>query len=275
MQFDKFMDLSIIILNYKTRGLLKECLKGIKLVEPKLDYEVIVIDNASDDDTPLMMAENFPEIKFIASDRNLGYAKGNNLGIKVAQGRYVMIMNPDIVVFPGIFEKLVEFMDSRPDVGVVGPKLLNPDKSLQYSCYRFPDFWIPIYRRTPLGQLRFAKEKLDKYFMKDFDHETIQEVDWLLGGCLLIRRKALEEVGLLDERYFAYFDDVDLCRSMWEKKWKVVYYPLISVVHFHRRESAESSWWCGIFNKMTRIHLVSWIKYFRKWGKTNKNLFYK
>jgi hypothetical protein len=264
------MDLSIIILNYRARGLLKECLKGIKLVKPELNFEIIVVDNASDDGTRAMMKENFPEIRFISSDKNLGYAKGNNLGIKQASGRYVMIMNPDIVVFEGVFEKLVEFMDSRPEVGIVGPKLLNPDKSLQYSCYRFPVFWEPVYRRTPVGKFGFAKKKLDEYFMKDFDHASVREVDWLLGGCFLIRRKALDEVGLLDERYFAYFDDVDLCRSMWEKKWKVVYFPDVSVVHFHRRESAEGKWWSGIFKKVTRIHLISWLKYFRKWKKAEK-----
>jgi len=261
------MDLSIIILNYKTRGLLKECLKGIKMVQPKLDYEIIVVDNASGDGTAQMMQENFPEIKFIASDKNLGYAKGNNLGIKVASGRYVMIMNPDIIVFSDVLEKLVQFLDTRQDVGIVGPKLLNPDKSLQYSCYRFPDFWEPVYRRTPLGRFDFAKKKLDNYLMKDFDHNARREVDWLLGGCLLIRKKALDDVGFLDERYFAYFDDVDLCRSMWEKKWKVVYDPEISVIHFHRRESAEGHWLGAIFKKVTRIHLASWLKYFKKWGR--------
>jgi len=260
------MDLSIIILNYKTRGLLKECLKGIRLVEPKFDYEIIVVDNGSRDGTPAMIAEHFPDVRFFASDKNLGYAKGNNLGIKEANGRYIMIMNPDIVVFEGVLEKLVEFMDSRPDVGIVGPKLLNPDKSLQYSCYRFPTFWVPIYRRTPFGRLSFAKKRLNDYFMKEWNHASIKEVDWLLGGCLLIRHRALKEVEFLDERYFAYFDDVDLCRSMWKRGWKIIYYPLVSVVHFHRRESAEGHWWSGIFKKVTRIHLASWIKYFRKWG---------
>lgn len=264
------MDLSIIILNYKACGLLKECLKGIKAATPKLNYEIIVVDNASYDGTPAMMKENFPEIKFISSGENIGYSKGNNVGIKQATGRYIMIMNPDIVVFEGVFEKLVEFMDNRSDVGIVGPKLLNPDRSLQFSCYRFPDFWEPVYRRTPLGKLGSARKKLDKYFMRDFDHASTKEVDWLLGGCVLIRRKALDEVGLLDERYFAYFDDVDLCRSMWHKKWKVVYFPAVSVIHFHRRESAEGRWWSGIFKKVTRIHLASWLTYFKKWGRVKK-----
>ncbi|MFZ5364069.1 MAG: glycosyltransferase family 2 protein [Patescibacteria group bacterium] len=261
------MDLSIIILNYRARGLLKECLKGIKMVHPKLDYEIIVVDNASGDGTAQMMRESFPEINFIASEENLGYAKGNNLGIKKARGRYVMIVNPDIIVFPGVLESLVHFLDERQDVGIVGPKLLNPDKSLQYSCYRFPGFWEPVYRRTPLGRFDFAKKKLDHYLMKDFDHNSVREVDWLLGGCLLIRRKALDDVGFLDERYFAYFDDVDLCRSIWEKKWKVVYNPEVSVIHFHRRESAEGHWLGAIFKKVTRIHLASWLKYFKKWGR--------
>lgn len=263
------MDLSIIILNYKTRGLLKECLKGIKLIQPKFDYEVIVVDNGSGDGTPAMIAEYFPDVRFIETGKNLGYAKGNNLGIKVARGRYIMIMNPDIVLFSGVLERLVQFMDSHPEVGVVGPKLLNPDKSLQFSCYRFPDFWIPVVRRTPLWKLGRFQKKLNNYFMTDWDHQTTKPVDWLLGGCLLIRKKALEQIGFLDERYFAYFDDVDLCRSMWQKGWQAVYYPEVSVVHFHRRESAEGPWWLGIFRKATRIHIKSWLKFFWKWRKIN------
>jgi GT2 family glycosyltransferase len=261
------MDLSIIILNYKTCGLLKECLKGIKLVKPKLDFEIIVVDNGSKDGTPEMIAECFPEVRFIETGQNLGYAKGNNVGIRAAKGRYIMIINPDIILFEGVVEKLVEFMDSHPDVGIVGPKLLNPDKTLQFSCYKFHSFWIPLYRRTPLGKLPWVRKAIDEFLMKDWDHNSVREVDWLLGGCLLIRSSALWDVGLLDERYFAYFDDVDLCRMMWNKGWKVVYYPLVSVVHFHRRESAEAFWVTSIFNKVTRIHIASWIKYFWKWRK--------
>lgn len=261
------MDLSIVILNYKTCGLLKECLKGIKMVQPKINYEIIVVDNGSGDGTPAMMAEYFPDIQFVEAGQNLGYAKGNNLGIKRAKGRYVMIMNPDIVIFENVLEELVEFMDSHPDVGIVGPKLLNPDKTLQYSCYHFPSFWTPLYRRTPLGKLPWTKEAVNRFLMKDWDHSEVCEVDWLLGGCLLIRVKALVQAGLLDERYFAYFDDVDLCRTMWKLGWKVVYNPKVSVVHFHRRESADVRWWASILNRTARIHIVSWLKYFWKWRK--------
>ncbi|OGF20560.1 hypothetical protein A2316_00405 [Candidatus Falkowbacteria bacterium RIFOXYB2_FULL_38_15] len=264
------LDVSIIILNYKTKGLLRECLRVIKAVSPKLNYEIIVVDNGSGDGTGKMMKEEFSETKFIASDRNLGYAAGNNLGIKEAKGRYVMIMNADIIIFPESIEKLVSYMDTHRDVGIVAPKLLNPDRTLQDSCYRLPSFWIPVFRRTPLGKIDFAKKELDKYLMKDWDHSSEREVDWLLGGCLLICKEALSGLGLLDERYFAYFDDVDLCRSMWENKWKVVYYPEVSMIHFHRRESADGKWWNGIFKKTTRIHIKSWITYFKKWGFENK-----
>jgi GT2 family glycosyltransferase len=264
------IDLSIIILNYKTKGLLRECLKEIRTVSPNLNYEIIVVDNGSNDGTAEMMKNDFSDIKFVASCRNLGYAAGNNLGIKESRGRYVMIMNSDIIISTGSLEKLVSYMDNHSDVGVVGPKLLNPDRTLQDSCYRLPSFWVPVYRRTPLGKLDFAKKELDKYLMKDWDHNFAREVDWLLGGCLLISREALNDVGLLDERYFAYYDDVDLCRSMWENKWRVVYYPEVSVIHFHRRESADGNWWTGIFKKVTRIHIKSWITYSKKWGFENE-----
>lgn len=259
------MDLSIIILNYKTRGLLKQCLRGIQLFDLKMDYEIIVVDNHSHDGTPEMMREEFPEIKFIASPVNRGHAGGINLGLKEAKGKYLLLLNTDIAVLNNAIKKMYDFMESHPKVGLAGPKLLNPDGSIQFSCLRFPRFLTPIYRRTALGKLPFAKKELKRYLMADFNHQSSRPVDWMLGACIIARKEAMEKVGLMDERFFLYFEDVDWCRRFWQAGYDVYYIAEVELVHYHRRESAESPGLKGAFSYPTRIHMASWLKYFAKY----------
>ena len=144
--------LSIIILNYKSSGLTRECLRGLLAADLKLDHEIIVVDNNSEDNIGAILTKEFPQVKFIELEVNRGYAAGNNAGIKQAQGEYILILNPDITVFAGQIEKLVDFMENNSRVGLAGPRLVNPDGSLQYSCYKFPKFLLPLYRRTWLGK---------------------------------------------------------------------------------------------------------------------------
>ncbi len=267
------MKLSIIILNYKSKNMVKECLRGIKTVGVDLKYEIIVVDNASGDGIGKMLKENFPEVKFIASPQNVGFAAGNNLGIRAAVGKYILIMNPDIAVFKDSFETLIKYMDEHPVVGVAGPKLFNPDRTMQHSVYAFPKYMTPVYRRTPLGRTALGQAEVSRYLMKDWDHVGARDVDWLLGACLIIRREAMEQVGLLDERYFLYFEDTDWCRRFWEKGWKVSYVPSSVMVHFHRRESAEAPLLRSLFKKTTQAHILSSIKYFFKYrGKDNPRM---
>jgi hypothetical protein len=266
------MDLSVVILNYRTKNLLKECLRGIRIAKPTISTEVVVVDNASGDGSAEMVLSEFPEVRLIRAQRNLGYAGGNNLGLAAAAGRYLMIMNPDILVWPGSLERLVAFMDAHPAVGLAGPRLTNPDGSTQQSCYRFHTPMIPVYRRTVVGRLPHARRALASFLMEDFDHAAPQEVDWLLGGALIARREAAEAVGPLDERFFLYFDDTDWCRRFWEKGWKVMYCPESVMVHFHQRASKG-----GVTellrNPVARIHVRSAVTYFRKYqGKENPRL---
>lgn len=258
-------DLSIIILNYKTRGLLKECLRAIRLAHPAISTEIIVVDNASGDGAPEMVRREFSEVRVIESARNLGYAGGNNLGLRAATGRHLMVMNPDIIVFPQSLETLVRFLDEHPDVGLVGPRLANPDGSLQHSCYRFHTPWTPVLRRTPLGSLPWARRALRSFLMEDEDHTRTLDVDWLLGGAIVARREAVEQVGLLDERFFLYFDDVDWSRRFWKAGRRVVYVPNAYMVHFHQRASAEGRWWSILQSRTGRAHVVSAFKYFFKY----------
>ena len=264
------MDLSIIVLSYKTKRLLRECLRSIRFANPQLRYEVVVVDNASGDGTPQMVREEFPEHVLIESSTNRGYAGGNNLGLAAAKGRHVMIMNPDIFVKDGALEKLVQYLDAHPDVGMVGAKLLSGDGSAQDSHYRFHELMTPVLRRTPLGRTTWGSRKIDSFLMKDTQPVDPTEVDWLLGGAFIARREAVAEVGLLDERFFLYFDDVDWCRRFWEKGWKVVYLPHVSLTHLHQRQSAEGDVFAVVTNPVTRIHIRSAVQYFRKyWRKPN------
>ncbi len=262
------MKLSIVILNYKSAGLVRQCVRGIYQAKPSFEFEVIVVDNASGDDLLTWLANNHPKVKRIALESNKGYAAGNNAGIKQSTGDYVLILNPDITVLPGQLEEFIRFMDNHPTCGLAGPRLVNPDGSLQYSAYKFPSFWLPIFRRTILGNIPALANWLKDYQMMSWDHKDSREVDWLLGACLLVRRQALTEVGLMDERYFLYVEDTDWCRRFWLKKWQVWYVAEVELVHFHERLSAQKPLLAAVFSKITWIHITSWFKYFRKWRTT-------
>lgn len=260
------MDLSVVILNYKTRGLLKQCIRGLQKSRLPASSEIIVVDNHSGDGTPEMMRTEFPELRFIASSVNGGHAYGINLGMNESHGRFILCLNTDIAVFDDSIEKLLGFMERHPACGLAGPRLLNPDGSIQLSCFRFPSFFTPILRRSPFGKLPAARDRLRRYLMADFDHRLSRPVDWVLGASLIVRRSALENVGLLDERFFLYFEDVDWCRRFWQGSFEVWYVSDAEMVHYHRRDSAENPGLRGVFSYPTRRHIASWLKYIRKYS---------
>ena len=279
------IDVSIVILNYKQKGLVKQCIKGIVASRPSIGYEIIVVDNNSGDGVLQAVQDLFktaagsqgtatlfdrlqvprPEIITIQAGENRGFAVGNNLGIQRSRGRYVVVMNPDIAIVPGALEHLVEFMDQQPQVGICGPKLINPDGSVQYSCRRFPTLFVPLYRRTFFGSFKHGQQMLTDYLMRDFNHATNLPVDWLFGACLVIRRSLIDKIGLFDERFFMYFEDLDWCRRCWAAGFQVYYVAAVELVHYHQRLSAERSGLFGLFSKAGRIHLASGIKYFAKY----------
>jgi len=161
---------------------------------------------------------------------------------------------------------MVDFMDNHEKAGIAGVRLLHPDGSLQYFCYRFPNIKVLIYRRTFLSRFNFAKKEIDKYLMTEWDHNDSRTVDWLQGSCVIVRKKAIEEIGLMDERYFMYMEDADWCRRFWKMGWEVWYIADIEVIHYHAKASA-TKFYKTLFNKMSWIHLLSAAKYFKKWGK--------
>ena len=259
------MDLSIVILNYKTSGLVKQALRRLSTMEVSYSYEIVVADNASSDGCVDMVKENFPSVKTIQNKKNIGFGAGNNKAIQNTKGEYILILNPDVAVSPNEITKLYVFLQKRKDVSLVGPRLLNPDGSIQLSCFRFPSVFMPLYSRTFLKRFKKFKKIYDHYRMVDFNHAETIPVHWLVGGCMMIRKSDFLKVGMFDNRYFMYYEDIDLCRTLWKSGKKVYYHSDAEMVHYHQRLSAEDSFVKGFFNKTLYYHLSSWLKYTKKY----------
>lgn len=261
--------LSIIVTVYNSRNLLRQLARGIFAYPPSAPFELIIVDNNSQDGTSELIKKEFPKVTYICHEKNNGLASGNNSGIQKAQGEYLLILNPDVAVFEGMCDKLIAFMESHPRAGIVGPRLINPDKTLQFSTFEFPQWYTPILRRTLFGIFPQAASHLRSYMMKNWDHAQDAKVPWVLGAAMCIRKSALRAVGGQDEKFFLYFEDVDWCRRFWEKGYEVWYAHDIPFVHYHRRESAEHPGMQG-FNKITLIHMRSWLTYIRKYANKPK-----
>lgn len=264
------LDLSIIILSYNQKGFLEQCLRNIQQAKISLDFEIIVIDNCSTDNSQKFIShlkndliKSGQKIKIIFNKKNLGFTRANNQGIKISQGKYILILNPDVTVLPGSVEKLYQFMEENPLCALCGPRLINPDKTIQYSCRRFPTLMTPLYRRTILGKSSWGKINLQRYEMADFDHQVNKEVDWLLGACLMVRPEAIKKVGLMDEKFFLYFQDIDWARRFWQAGWKVIYLAETEMFHYHQKLSAQKG--IFLFNHLALIHTLDGLKYFWKW----------
>jgi len=266
------MNLSIIIVHYKNQELLKLCLKSIKnnLMDKSINPETpetIVIDSQAQAETEELISENFNWVKYFPFKQNIGYAAGVNQGLKTAQQKNILILNPDIIITPGSVEKMIAHLESNSAVGLLGPKLLNFNGQTQNSCFRFYKPATVIYRRTFLGKTFPGKRELAKFNLSDADKNSLIYPDWLMGSALLTTKKAVEKVGLMDERFKLYFEDVDWAKRFWENGYKVVYFPESFLLHYHIRRSKAGLGFLDVFlRKETRWHIQSAIKYFFKHG---------
>jgi len=255
---------SFITVAYKTPHLIRLLLRGVEAAKFAFPFEYFLVDNGGDG-TAKMVRERFPWVTIVEPEENLGFAKGNNLALRQAQGEYVMLTNPDLTIFPGEMEKLIAFADTSPDAGLIGPRIEYPNGERQESCTRFPVSLMPAYRRTVLGKTPWGKRAIDRYLMRDIDHNGAHHADVLYGAAILARQKALNEIGHLDERFFMYYEDVDLCRRAWEKGWKVVYAPVARFAHYHTRDSVIANPLELITKPTTRYHIASGIQYHLKY----------
>ena len=235
------LDLSIIIVSWNVKGLLRRCLDSIfQHPTSNLQFEVIVVDNASSDGSVEMVRAEFPQVRLMANEENLGFTRANNQGIAASRGRYVLLLNPDTEVLGDALGAMVDYMDVHPDVGALGPMLLNPDGSVQSSRRRFPTLATALLEST-VFQWELSRDNriLRRYYVLDRPDDEVQEVDWVTGACILVRREAIEEVGLLDEGFFMYSEELDWCRRAKEQGWKVVYLPTARVIHYGGKSSEQ------------------------------------
>jgi len=224
-------DLSIVIVNWNTRDLLSRCLRCVYDTTLDLDFEVIVVDNASTDGSQEMVRQKYPGASLIANTKNNGFAKANNQAIRRSQGRYVLLLNSDAFVRENTIEHTVAFMDGRREAGMAGCKLLYEDGRLQPSCYAFPTLFTEFCIAVGLDRLFPRSRLFGRYGMTYWDFNDIREVDVILGAFMLVRATAIDEVGLMDERYFMYSEEVDWCYRFREKGWKIYFYPHVEAVH--------------------------------------------
>jgi len=255
-------DLSIVIINWNTKNLLYQCIKSIKTHTKKISLEIVIVDNFSSDGSPEMVEENFSEVILIKNKNNKGYGRAGNQGLATAQGKYVLVLNSDVVIKENCLDEMFDFMEKNPAIGASSCKLIFPDGTLQHSCREFPRFKTFFLMLIGIRFL-FPKMKIFReYLMLDWNHSEIKEVDQIMGSFMFIRRNVIREVGGFDERFWMYFEEVDLCLRIKEAGWKIVHYPYASAVHFLSK-SAEQ------WGDIKRIHEFqkSSLKYFKKNGK--------
>src|SRR3989344_1389811 len=207
------MKLSILVVNWNTRDLVIKCVNSILKYAPDFAWEAVVVDNGSKDGSADALTNLFAhnkKIKVIQSLRNLGFAKGNNLALQHASGEFIFLLNPDAAVTEGALEKLVNYLESHPDVGIVGPTMINPDGSLQHSVPRFPGIWSSLMVFS--GLHRFVRQK--RYLMDDFDYGREADVDQVMGAALATRRSIIDQLGFLDENFWLWYEEVDFCKRV-------------------------------------------------------------
>ena len=250
--------LSVIIVSWNVRDLLRDCLRSLRPGRDSTNLEIILVDSGSADGSAAMVSAEFPWVHLVARPDNVGFPKGNNIGLALAGGQYLLLLNPDTVVLGDALPTLVNYLAQHPDVGCVGPQLRNPDGTIQSSRRRFPTLATAFFESTWLQPVAPGR-LLAHYYMQDQPDDATSEVDWLTGACLLVRREVLEQVGGLDEDYFMYSEELDWCRRIKTAGWRIVYLPAAQIMH-HVGKSSEQA--------VTARHINfqrAKLRYFRKY----------
>ena len=250
-------DVSTIILACNDKGFLEKCLRSYEEIENPPTSEVIVVDNDSTDGTLEMLQSNFPNIRVVKNGRNMGVAYARNQGIEAAQGNHLFFLDSDTEIKKGAISTLFKFLEENDRVAVAGPKLLNSDGSLQYSCRTFPTPLTFLLRGLGLGANSVL---IKRHLMENLDHASPASVEWLIGASWMVRRSALNDIGLFDDKYFFGYEDPDFCHRARKRSWEIAYVPEAVITHHYQRRSARG--W--VFNRLKWSHGKSALRFFRK-----------
>lgn len=247
------MDISIIIVNYNTRDLLRNCLNSVFKTVSDISYEIIVVDNASSDDSIAMLETEFPGVGIIRNEKNRGFGAANNQAIRIMKGRYALLLNTDTILIGDAVKELFAFMESNPEAAMACGQLLNADGSKQNSIASFPTF-LTLLLNLPLLEYIFPK----RYPSKRYDYKEPIEIDSGIGACLLVRKEAIDKVGMFDERYFFFFEETDWAREMRSRGWNIYHVPAARIYHFQGQSIGR--------DERSRIEFYrSRYLYFKKW----------
>ncbi|MCF7981080.1 MAG: glycosyltransferase family 2 protein [Pseudomonadales bacterium] len=225
------MDVSVIIVNWNTRQLLYDCLKSIKDTTKNITYEIIVVDNNSSDDSVEMLAEKFPDVKLIVNGKNLGFAAANNQGIEISQGRYVLLLNSDTILYEGAIEKNVIYADDNPDAAVFGCRVMNSPDNVDMTCFAFPTLLNLFFSVTGLEQAFKMSRLFGRERMRWWPRDTFRRVDVVTGMYMFVRKKAIDEVGMMDDSFFFYYEETDWCYRFAKAGWKALFNPEAIIMH--------------------------------------------
>jgi GT2 family glycosyltransferase len=252
------ISISLIIVNRNVGELLSHCLDSIK-ANGDISHEVIVVDNDSSDGSQALLAQKYPEVKLIVNSQNLGFAAACNQGIRTSAGKYPVLLNPDTVVEPGCLKGLFDFMESNPKTGIAGPRVLNPDGSIQSNCRVVPGYFNILFaRKSPITVAWPDNHWSRKHMYRDLPEDKSSPVPVLSGVCQILRREMLESIGLLDERYFMYMEDMDICLSASLNGWQIFYVPLARIMHHWGKSSEQEK------TRMEDEHRKSMYLFFEK-----------
>ncbi len=232
------IDVSIVIVNWKVKDLVRQCLASLYGAMQDCPFEIIVIDNNSGDGSCEMIRREFPDVRLISNAENLGFARANNQGIAISRGRYILLLNPDTIVIGKCIPEMAALLDRNRKTGAVGPKIRYPDGTIQYTCARtLPNLLTGFLDLSGLAY-KFPKGRITgSWQMGYWDHNDERNVDAISGACMMVRRETIDRIGLLDENYFMYGEDIDWCRRIRRDGWEIRYFPKAEITHFSGRSS--------------------------------------
>ena len=223
---------TVIIVSWNARYYLDKCLASIYTHTGANNRQIIVVDNASVDGSPELVRESYPSVNLICLESNLGFAKANNIGIRESRGKYLFLINSDVEVKSDFIVPLQDFMERSPDIGLLGPRMVNADGNLQRSCMGFPTLWNMFCRSFALDTIFPNSTLFCGHLMTHWDHASARDVEVVNGCFWVVRTDALRDVGPLDEDYFFYGEDMDWCKRFHDKGWRVFYYPAVEAIHY-------------------------------------------